>query len=62
MHSDTENRPIESPVSDLRPIISEFRPIVNRVVAWQSTDWLVTIGLNEYLPMHNFFPHGKDIL
>ena len=38
MHSDTEYRPIES----LFHTFAEFRLIVNRIVARQSTDWLVT--------------------
>ena len=37
MHSDTAYRPIES----LFHTFAEFRPIVNRVVALQSTDWMV---------------------
>ena len=36
MHSDTEHRPIES----LFHTFAEFRLIVNRIVARQSTDWL----------------------
>ena len=36
VYLDTEYRPIESPVSHL----CKFRPIVSRVVAQQSTDWL----------------------
>ena len=41
VHSDTEYRPIESPVT-----FAEFRPIVNRVVVRQS--------LICWRPMHNF--------